>query len=113
MINFLLVLVCLVVGFADTFRDHLGIALCVASVFAVCTLHPSRVFQEVSTEGASHHIVELLLYEFVALLFVNFFLFLSHGSLPVEANIKRSASNCLLLEGHGQVNPPRWLELKP
>ena len=113
MVDLFLVLVRLVVRLTDTLRDNFGITLCVASIFAVCTLHAGRVLEEVSTECTSHNIVELLLDELVTLLFVNFFLFLSNSSLSIEADIKRSPSHCLLLEAHCQVNTPGWFEREP
>jgi hypothetical protein len=113
MIDLFLILVGFVIRFANTLRDNFGIALRVTGVLAVCTLHSSRVFEEVSTKGTSHDVIELLLDKFVALLLVNFLLFLSNSSLSIEADVEWSSGNCLLLEAHCQVNSPCWFERKP
>jgi hypothetical protein len=90
-IDFLLVRVCLVVGFADTLRDDLRVALSVASVFAVGALHASRIFQEIAAKSTTHDVVELLRNELVTLLFVDFFLSLSDCTLTVETDVERSS----------------------
>ena len=100
MVDLFLVLVRLIVRFTNALRDNFRIAFCVTGILAVCTLHPGRVFEEISTKRTSHDIVELLLDELVALFLVNFFLFLSNGSLSIETNVKRPPSNSLLLEAH-------------
>ena len=100
MVDLFLILVCLIIRLADTFCDNFGIALCMTSIFAVCTLHAGRVFEEVPTKRASHDIVKLLLDELVALFLVNFFLFLSNGSLSIQTDIEWSPSNCLFLKAH-------------
>lgn len=90
MINFLLVGISLVVGFADTFRDHFGITLPMASVLAILTLHTGSIFQEIATKSTAHDVVELLRDKLVALLFVNLFLSLADGTLSVKTDIEGS-----------------------
>ena len=90
MVDFLLVRISLVICLADAFRDDLGITLRVTGVFAVSTLHASRIFEEVPTQSATHHIVELLFHEFVTLFLVHLFLLLPHRALTVETNIEWS-----------------------
>ena len=90
MVDLFLLWVGLVVCFADTLGDHLGIAFAMASVFAVGALHSSGVFQEVATKSTAHDIVELLRDKFVALLLVDLFLLLSDCTLTVETNVEWS-----------------------
>lgn len=87
-VDLLLVGVGLVVGFADTFGDYLGVAFAVAGIFAVRTLHARSVLQELSTKSAAHDVVELLGNEFVTLLLVNLFLLLAHGTLTIETDVE-------------------------
>ena len=49
MVDLLLVWVRFGIGLADTLGYNTCIALCVAGVFAVLTLHSSRILQEVAT----------------------------------------------------------------
>lgn len=88
MVDLLLVGVCFVIRFADTFGDHLGIALAMAGIFAVGTLHPGSVLQKVTAKSTAHNIVELLRDELVSLLFVNIFLLLPNGTLAIETDIE-------------------------
>lgn len=104
-IDFLFVWVCFVVGFADTFGDDFGVTFGVTRVLAVCALHSSRVFEEVTTERAAHNIVKLLLDKLVALLLVHFFFLLAHSALTIETNIEGTSSTGLFLETHGEMNP--------
>lgn len=90
-IDLLLVGIGLVVRLADTFGDDLGIALAVAGIFAVGTLHAGSILQKVATQGTAHDIVELLRDELVTLLLVDLFLLLAHGTLAVETNVERTA----------------------
>ena len=76
-IQFLLVRICLSVGFANTFSNHFVEASLVAGVFAVLALHASRIFEEVSTQCATHDAIELLNNEFVSILLLDFFFPLS------------------------------------
>jgi hypothetical protein len=84
MIELLLLRVGLVVCFADTLCNDVPVAFLVTSVLAVRTLHTSRVFQEVSTQSASHDVVELLLHELVAVHFVHFFLSRTDSALTIQ-----------------------------
>lgn len=88
MINFLLVWIGLIICFANTFGHDLWIALSVAGIFAVCTLHTSGIFKEVTTKSTAHNVVELLGNEFMALLLVDFLLLLADSTLSVKTNIK-------------------------
>lgn len=90
-VNFLLVGIGFVVGFADTLRDHFGITLPMARVLAVLTLHTGGVFQEIATKSTTHDVVELLRDKFVTLLFVYFFLSLADGTLSIKTDIEGSA----------------------
>lgn len=91
MVDFLFIWIGLVVGLADTLGDNLWIAFLVTSVFAICALHACGVFEEFPTECATHDVVELLGNKFVALLFVNIFLLLTHSTLTVQTNIEGAA----------------------
>ena len=89
-VDFLLVGVGLIVGFADTLCDHFGVTLAVASVLAVLTLHTGGIFQEIATKSTTHDVVELLRDEFVTLLFVDLFFSLADGTLSIETDIERT-----------------------
>ena len=88
-VDLLLVGIGLVVCLADTLGDDLLVALAVAGILAVRTLHTRSVLEELSAQRAAHDVVELLGNELVALLFVNLFLLLAHGTLAVETDIER------------------------
>ena len=90
-VDLLLVGVGLVVRLADTLGHDLGVALAMASVFAIRTLHARGVLEEFSTERTAHDVVELLCDELVALLLVNLFLLLTHGTLTIETNVEGTA----------------------
>ena len=90
-VDFLLVRIGLVVGFADTLGDNLGVTLAVAGVLAVRTLHTGSILEEFSTQCTSHNVVKLLGDELMTLLLVNLLLLLTHGTLTVKTNIKGTA----------------------
>lgn len=83
------------VGLADTFCDNFGVALLMARVFAVLALHAGRVFEEVSTQGAAHDVVELLKHELVAVKFMDVLFALPDCTFSIKPNIKRSSVFCL------------------
>lgn len=109
MIDLLLIWIDFRQCFADTFGDDFGIALGVAGVFAVCTLHACRVLEEFSAKSTPHDIVKLLLDEFVALFLNDIFFFLSYSTLSIETEIHGSSTTRLLLKAHSQVYPTSWL----
>jgi len=88
-IDLLLVGIGLVVRLADTFGDNLLVAFAVAGILAVRTLHARSVLEELSAQRTTHDVVKLLGNELVALLLVNLFLLLAHGTLTVETNVER------------------------
>jgi hypothetical protein len=88
MIDFLFVGVGFVIGLANTLCDDLWIALAVAGVLAILTLHASSVCEKFTTEGTAHDVVKLLCDKLVSLLFVDLLLPLSHGTLAVETDIE-------------------------
>lgn len=112
-VDLFLVGVGLVVRFADTLGHDLGVALAMASVFTIRTLHARGVLEEFSTERTAHNVVELLCDELVALLLVNLFLLLTHGTLTIETNVEGAAILQLLGEAHRKVDPTEWLQSKP
>lgn len=91
MVDFLLVRIGLVVGFADTLGDNLGVTLAVAGVLAIRTLHASSILKEFSTQCTAHNVVKLLGDELVALLLVNLLLLLANSTLTVKTNVKGTA----------------------
>lgn len=91
MIYFFFIRVRLIVGFTDTLCDNFLIALAMASVLAIFTLHTSSILEKISAERTAHNIVELLSNEFVSLFLVNFFFSLANSTLTVQTNIKWSA----------------------
>lgn len=88
MIDLLFIGIGLVIRFADAFGDHTPSALLVAGVFAVRTLHASRVLDKVSTQGAAHDVVELLRDELMTLLLEHLFFLLADCSLSIESNVE-------------------------
>ncbi len=104
MIEFLFGGIRVSVGFADTFRNYLGIAFLMACVLAVFALHTSGVLEKVAAERASHDIVELLNHKFMAVQLVDLFFALAYSSLPVEPNIERSPVFVLFGETHCQLD---------
>ena len=100
MVDFLVFAIRFVVSLANAFRDDFWIALCVACVLAVCTLHAGRVFEKFSAKSATHDVVELLLDKFVALLLVDFLFLLADGTLSIETNVERPSASGLFLEAH-------------
>ena len=67
MVQLLLVWVCLRVGLAYALGNHFSVTLLVARIFAILTLHASRVLEELAAESATHDVVELLKHELVAI----------------------------------------------
>lgn len=91
MVDFLLVRIGLVVGFADTLGDNLRVTLAVAGVLAIRTLHAGSILEEFSTQCTAHNVVKLLGDELVALLLVNLLLLLANGTLTVKTNVEGTA----------------------
>lgn len=91
MVDLLFVRVRLIVCFADTLGDDLGIALLMAGVLAVSTLHAGGIFQEIAAKCAAHDVVKLLRDELVALLLVDLLLLLPNSTLTIETNIERTS----------------------
>ena len=90
-VDFLLVRIGLVVGFADTLGDNLGVTLAVAGVLAIRTLHAGCILEEFSTQCTAHNVVKLLGDELVALLLVNLLLLLANGTLAIKTNVEGTA----------------------
>ena len=88
-VDFLLVRI--VVGFADTLGDNLGVTLAVAGVLAIRTLHAGCILEEFSTQCTAHNVVKLLGDELVALLLVNLLLLLANGTLAIKTNVEGTA----------------------
>lgn len=91
MIDLLLVWVGFVVGLADTLGNDFRVALFVASVLAVGTLHTRGILEKFSTQRTTHDVVELLGDELVTLLLVNVLFLLAHGTLTVETDVEGTA----------------------
>lgn len=90
-INFFFIGISLVIGFTDTLRDDFRIALAMASIFAILTLHTSSILEELPAERTTHNIVELLSNEFVSLFLVDFLFSLANRTLTIQTNIEWSA----------------------
>lgn len=101
------------VGLGDAFGDHVAVTLLVASVLAVCTLHACGVFEEISTVGAAHNVVELLLYEFVAILLEDLLFTLSNGALTTQTHVERLLIVDSLVKTHREVYPSDRLQGEP
>ena len=91
MIQLLFFRIRLCVGLAYTLGDDTSVTLLMASVLAILTLHACRIFEEVSTQSAPHNVIELLLYEFVAVHLVDFLFTLPDSTLTVQTDIERSS----------------------
>lgn len=113
MVDLLLVRVRLGIALADAFRDHTRIALGMASVLAVLTLHTGRIFEEVSAKGTTHDVVELVLHELVAVHLMNLLLSLTNGTLSAEAEIDGPPVLVCLVETHLELDLPRRLQVEP
>ena len=112
-VDLLLVGVRLSVALANTFGDDASVALGMACVLAVFTLHASRVFEEIPAEGAAHDVVELALDKLVAVHFVDLLLPLAHGALAVEASIHHAGGPVFLDKVEAQMDLPCRLEVEP
>jgi hypothetical protein len=88
MVEFGLIWIGLGVRLRDTLGDHLWVTLLVASVIAVRTLHAGSVLEELTTESATHDVIELLLHEFVAILFDNFFFALANSAFATKSDVE-------------------------
>ena len=95
MIQFLFIWVGFCVGLAYAFGDYFPVALLVAGVFAILTLHTSRIFEELAAEGTTHNIIELLKHKLVPVQLVYLFFPLTNGTFTVESNVERSTIFCL------------------
>ena len=104
MVEFSFVRVRLGVRLCDTLGDHLGVALLVTSVVAVCTLHTSRILQEIAAQSTTHDVVKLLLHKLVAVLLDHVFLALANGTLSAKTKIEWGLVLRVLGEGHGEMN---------
>ena len=80
---------------------------------AVFALHARGILEETAAERAAHDIVELLLDELVAILFVHFFLSLPDGTFTVETDVERLLVFRLFDEAHCQMDPADRFERKP
>lgn len=88
MVDLFFVWISFVICLAYTFCHHFRIALSMASIFAICALHASGVFQEISTKSTTHNVVELLSNKLVALLLMDLFFLLAHSTLSIETDIE-------------------------
>lgn len=88
MVDFLLVWIGFVIRLADTLGDDFRVTFFVTRVLAICTLHACSILQEISTESATHNVIELLCNEFVSLFFMDLFLLLANSTLSIETNVK-------------------------
>lgn len=89
-VDLLLVGVGLIVGFADTLGNNLGVTLAVTGVLAIRTLHACSILEEFSAQRTAHDIIELLSDELVALFLVDLLLLLADGTLAVKTDVKRT-----------------------
>jgi hypothetical protein len=87
-VEFSFVLVYFCVGLRDTFCHNLRVTLLVTSVFAVGALHTSSILEKLSTESATHDVVELLLHKLVPVLFVYFFFSFTNGTFTAKSHIE-------------------------
>jgi len=87
------------VGLRDALCDHLLIALLVAGIFAVGTLHAGRILEKLSAKRATHDVVKLLLHELVAIHLVNFFFLCTDGAFSPESQVQRSFAPVVLRYG--------------
>lgn len=86
-VDLLLLRVRLSITLTDALGDDAGIAFGVAGVFAVFALHASRVLQEVTAQSTSHDVVELLLYELVAVHLMHLLLALTNSAFSSKTKV--------------------------
>ena len=67
MVDLLLIRIRFSIRLADTFGHDLWIALLMASILAIFTLHASGILEKISAQSTTHDVVELLYDEFVAI----------------------------------------------
>lgn len=77
------------IRFGYTLCNHFFVALLVTSVFAVRTLVPSGVLEEISAECTTHDVIELLLDKFVPIHFMNLLFTLTNSTLASKSEIQR------------------------
>lgn len=113
MVDFLLLGVGLSIRLADTLGDNTGVALRVASIFAVLALHTGRVLQKVTTECTTHYVVELPLHKLVSIDIVNLLLPLTNGTLSAQSGAKLSFIVRRLDEVQTQLDLASRLQVEP
>jgi hypothetical protein len=106
MVELRLVWIRLGVGLGNAFSNHLGIALLMASISAIRTLHTGSVLEEIATEGASHDIVELLLHKLVAILLIYILFPLANGSFAAKSKVEGLLVFVVLDERYHQAYSP-------
>lgn len=88
MIDLLFIRIGFGIRLADALRNHLLVTTLVAGILAICALHTSRVLEEVTTERATHYVVECLRGEFVAILLDHVFLLLPDCTFTTQTYIE-------------------------
>jgi hypothetical protein len=101
------------IGLGNALRNDLRITFLVACELAVGTLHTGRILKEIAAECASHDVVELLLDELVAILFMDFIFLLPNSTFAAETNVVCALLLVLLHETHSHVNFTYGLEREP
>lgn len=103
----------IVVGFRNTFRDHLLVAFFVAQELTVLALEPG-VSQELSTQCTAHDIVELFLDKLMAQLFEDFLFLLTDGPVTAQGSHEILVS-CLggLFKVHADQDLPDRFQDQP
>lgn len=113
MVEFGFVRVRLGIRLRDALGDHFGVTLLVTRVVAVCTLHTSRVLQEIAAQRAAHDVIELLLHKLVPVLLDHIFLSLTDSTLSAETDVEWGLVLRMLGKGHRKVDASHWLQRKP
>ena len=78
------------IRFANTLCDDFAITFLVTCVFAIFALISRCVFEEFTTQSATHNLIELLHNEFMAIDLMDFFFALADCSLTTEGAVELS-----------------------
>ena len=94
-IDFLFIRIRFCVRLADTFRNNFLETFLMTCVLAIFALHTGSVFEKLSTKCAAHDAVELLQYELVSILFLNFFFTLTDCTFTIQPCVEMGFATVL------------------
>lgn len=104
MVDFFFVWVNICIVFVDIFCDDIGIIFGVVSIFVIFVLYVCGVFEEIFIKCIVYDVVELVLYEFVFIYFVDFFFVLVDSIFVVEIEVNGMLIDVCFVEGYFKLN---------